>query len=126
MPKKSADVYVVAKNNKLHKLSEYNLFVRKECAKMKKNGIRISGRGNLITHISKLWQQKKMLEANTNTNEYETPNKKAKIYREIDDLTSMISNVKISFDDDLDILTSMISNVNLKSNEIVKIKNEDI
>ena len=87
---------IIKKNNKPRELSEYNLFVQKECEKIKKLGIRISGRGNLLIHISKLWKIKKEQETKT----------------------------KIYSNDDIDILSSMISNINLSSFS-VKIKTED-
>jgi hypothetical protein len=116
---------ILKKNNKPRELSEYNLFVQKECEKIKEKGIRISGRGNLLIHISKLWKIKKLQES-----------KKTKIYSndDIDILSSMISNVNLSIEDndvkkihihsDIDILTSMISTINLTSSSF-KIKTED-
>lgn len=90
------------------KLSEYNLFIQKECAKLKENGIRISGRGNILLYISKLWQKKKIIETvkksiiiNDNNNND----------NDIDDLSLMISNVSINTD--IDNLSSMISNIKI-------------
>ena len=59
MTRKSTGVYVLDKYNQPYELSEYQLFVREECAKLKQAGISIPGRGNTIKYVAKLWQEKK-------------------------------------------------------------------
>lgn len=88
------------------KLSEYNLFIQKECAKLKENGIRISGRGNILLYISKLWQKKKIIETVKKSIIINNDND-----NDIDDLSLMISNVSINTD--IDDLSSMISNIKI-------------
>lgn len=88
------------------KLSEYNLFIQKECAKLKENGIRISGRGNILLYISKLWQKKKIIETVKKSIIINDNND-----NDIDDLSLMISNVSINTD--IDDLSSMISNIKI-------------
>ena len=60
MANKSTGVYVIDKFNKPYELNEYQLFVRTECARLKKEGIRIPGRGNTLVYIAELWQKKKL------------------------------------------------------------------
>lgn len=96
MVRKYKSQIIIKKNNKPRELSEYNLFVQKECEKIKQNGIRIPGRGNLLIYISKLWKIKKFQE----------------------------TKIKIYSNDDIDILSSMISNINISSSP-VKIKTEE-
>lgn len=95
------------------KLSEYNLFIQKECAKLKEQGIRISGRGKLLTYLSKIWQKKKEIVSVKTEVDDERPLKKLKIENDndVDDLTSMISNVSINTD--IEDLTFMILDVKL-------------
>lgn len=59
MVKESTGVYILDKKNKPYELSKYQLFVREECAKLKKQNISIPGRGNTLIHIAKLWQESK-------------------------------------------------------------------
>lgn len=59
MARKSTGVYVLDKYNQPYELTEYQLFVREECAKLKKAGISIPGRGNTIKYVARLWQEKK-------------------------------------------------------------------
>jgi len=63
MAKKSTGVYVVDKFNEPYELTEYNLFVQKECAKLQKKNIHIPGSGNTLVYIGELWQKKKAKEA---------------------------------------------------------------
>lgn len=63
MAKKSTGVYVVDKFNELYELNEYQIFVQKECAKLQKKNIHISGSGNTLVYIGELWQKKKAKEA---------------------------------------------------------------
>jgi hypothetical protein len=63
MAKKSTGVYVADKFNNPYELNEYHLFVQKECAKLQKKGIHISGSGNTLVYIGELWQKKKAKEA---------------------------------------------------------------
>lgn len=63
MAKKSTGVYVVDKYDNPYELTEYNLFVQQECAKLKKKGIHIPGSGNTLVYIGELWQKKKANEA---------------------------------------------------------------
>lgn len=63
MAKNSTGVYVVDKHNNPYELTEYNLFVQKECAKLQKKGIHIPGSGNTLVYIAELWQQKKAKDA---------------------------------------------------------------
>lgn len=59
MAKKSTGVYVLDKFNNQYELNEYQIFVQKECAKLQKKGIHISGSGNTLVYIAELWQKKK-------------------------------------------------------------------
>lgn len=59
MVRKSTGVYVIDRFNKPYELSEYQLFVREECAKLKAQGISIPGRGNTLVYVARLWQEKK-------------------------------------------------------------------
>ena len=61
MAKKSTGVYIVDKFNNPYELSEYQLFIREECAKIKSNGIKIPKGDNILKYVNKLWQQKKTL-----------------------------------------------------------------
>jgi hypothetical protein len=63
MAKKSTDVYVVDKFNEQYELNEYQIFVQKECAKLQKKNIHISGSRNTLVYIGELWQKKKAKEA---------------------------------------------------------------
>ena len=63
MAKKSTGVYVVDKFNEQYELNEYQIFVQKECAKLQKKNIHISGSGNTLVYIGELWQKKKAKEA---------------------------------------------------------------
>lgn len=79
MAKKSTGVYVVNKFNEPFELTEYNLFVKEECAKLKKQNIHIPGRGNTLVYIGELWQKKK---ANETAKAVKEQKAKEKILRE--------------------------------------------
>lgn len=57
----SNDIYL-SHNKQQRKLTEYNLFVKEQCAILKKDNIHIQGSGNTLKYIAKLWQQKKEIE----------------------------------------------------------------
>ena len=88
MARKSTGVYVLDKYNQPYELTEYQLFVREECAKLKQAGISIPGRGNTIKYVAKLWQEKKAGKINSYVEKVETD--KERFYKIIQESNKII------------------------------------
>lgn len=61
--KKSTGVFVMDIHNSPYELTEYNLFVQKQCEILKKKNKHFEGKGNTLVYIAELWQKKKAKEA---------------------------------------------------------------
>lgn len=62
MPTKTSKDIYLSPNKQQHKLTDYNIFVKEQCAILRKDNIHIQGSGNTLKYIAKLWQQKKEIE----------------------------------------------------------------
>ena len=62
MPTKTSKNIYLSPNKQQRKLTDYNIFVKEQCAILRKDNIHIQGSGNTLKYIAKLWQQKKEIE----------------------------------------------------------------
>jgi hypothetical protein len=65
--KNSTGVFVMDIHNSPYELTEYNLFVQKQCEILKKKNKHFDGKGNTLIYIAELWQKKKAKEAKRKT-----------------------------------------------------------
>lgn len=65
--KKSTGVFVLDIHNTPYELSEYNLFVQKQCKILKKKNIHFEGKGSTLKYIAELWEKKKEKEVRRTT-----------------------------------------------------------